>query len=97
MYENENKIGEEIYEGQELTTYELIQGGTSSEGFTVRRLYIKHKSGAKVVLTNDDENKFFHRIRTPPKDSTDYLLIFWNIRFCVVQSGSRQKTRLSNW
>ena len=80
----------------DVKAYELLQTkelkGIHSVGYLLRH----KKSGARVLLIeNDDDNKVFQiGFRTPPSDSTGVYHILWNILYCADRRISRQKIHL---
>ena len=65
---------------EDVKAYELLQKVQIPELQSVGYLLKHKKTGARVaLLQNEDENKVFHiGFRTPPSDSTGYL-ISWSI------------------
>lgn len=74
----------------DLKSYEIVQSRDLSDLSSKGTLLRHKKSGARVLLMeNDDENKVFAiGFRTPPSDSTEYLIL-WSILYCADQESFR--------
>ena len=69
---------------EDVKAYEIVEDRQIKE-LNTRALLLRHvKTGAKVVLMeNDDENKvFFIGFRTPPKESTGVMHILEHSVLC---------------
>ena len=80
---------------KDLTTYEVLKD-EDLKGIKAKGKLLKHKkSGARVLLVeNDDNNKVFSiAFRTPPSDSQEFRIL-WSIPYSAGQRISRQRIHL---
>ena len=74
----------------DLTAYEVLQQEDLSDLKSKGTLLKHKKSGARVLLMeNDDENKYLRSVSVRLRPTAQEFRILWNIRFCADRGNFR--------